>query len=95
MTIPARHVRRAVAVHGLEAINDILERLVQGSADMHIAIGERRAVVKDEGFLALGAVFLDRGVKIQFLPVGNSRRLTLDQICPHREFGFWQKESVF
>ena len=95
MTIPARHVRRAVALHRFEAIDDVLERLVQRGADMHIAVGERRAIVEDECLLTLGAVFLDRGVEIQFLPVSNSRRLTLDQICPHREFGFWQKEGVF
>ncbi len=64
VTVPARHVRRAMSGHGLVAVDRILQGFIQGRADMHVAIGERRSVVQDENLGALCALALNGGIQI-------------------------------
>ncbi len=61
---------------------------------MDVAVGERGAVVQDEGG-GSGPVLLDPGVQAEFFPVGEPGRLALHQARPHGKVGFWQQESVF
>ena len=48
VVVPARDIRRAVAFHRLVANDEVLEELVQGVADVNVAVGIRRAVVEYE-----------------------------------------------
>ena len=51
VAIPAGHIRRVFAKQSLRPHNHVLQDMVQGMADMHVAIGVRRAIMQDE-FLA-------------------------------------------
>jgi hypothetical protein len=96
VAIPARHVGRAEALHGLVAVDDVLEGLVQRGADMDVAIGERRAVMQHEGALgAVRALGLDLVVEIELLPVGHPARFALGQTRPHGKISLGQQEGVF
>ena len=46
MAIPAWHVRGMKALHALDLEDEVLENLVEGMADMDMAIGVGRAVVQ-------------------------------------------------
>ena len=94
VAVPAGHVGRAETAHGFVAVDDVLERLVQGRADMDVAVRERWAVMQDEGRGA-GPFALDGVVEIGFFPVGHPGRLALHQIRPHGEIGFGKQEGVF
>ena len=54
VAVPAGHVGRVLAEHRPGADDDVLERLVDGVADVDVAVGVRRPVVEDE-LLAAGA----------------------------------------
>src|SRR5690349_13556964 len=58
VAVPAGNVRRAITRHGLGFHHQVLEDLVQRRAHVDVAVGERRAVVKDEK-LGLSARGLD------------------------------------
>ncbi len=75
VAVPARHVGRAKAEHGLRFHHQILEDLVQRRAHVDIAIRERRAVVQDEQLRA-GARFLNLLVKLRLLPGLEDLRFT-------------------
>ena len=71
VTIPARDVRRPEAAHGLITEDGVLEQFIEGGADVHIAVSERRAVMEHEGRLAGGAG-LNLPVETVTLPVGEA-----------------------
>jgi hypothetical protein len=48
VAVPARHVGRVEAGHGLGADDDVLEDLVERVADVDAAVGVGRAVVQHE-----------------------------------------------
>jgi len=87
VAVPAGDVRRAETAHRFVAKRDVLESLVERGADVDVAVGERRAVVQDEGGCG-GAFLLNGVVEPQFVPVGDSSRLTLNEIGPHGKIGF-------
>ncbi len=89
VAIPARDVGRAEAAQGLVLDDDVLENLVQGGADVHVAVGEGRAVVQDE-LLRAGALGLDGGIKPGGLPLLQPLRFPRDQVRLHREIGLRQ-----
>src|SRR5487761_2121635 len=62
VTVPAGNVGRAFAAQRLILDDDVFENLVEGGADVDIAIGKRRAVVQDK-LGRRGAGGLDFGVK--------------------------------
>ena len=94
VAVPAGHIGRAETPQRLEAENDVLECLVKRVADVHVAVGERRPVVKDKG-RGGGAILLDGVVEADLLPVRETGRLTLHEIRPHREFGSRKLKRVF
>ena len=71
MAIPTRDVGCAETTHGLVAQNNVLEQLVEGSADVYIAVGKRRAVVEHKGPARRGAA-LQTLVKRAFFPMANA-----------------------
>ena len=93
VAVPARDVRRAETAHGLVAQDGVLEELVEGGADVHVAVGEGRAVVEDEGGLA-GGPGLDLAVETVALPVGDPDGFAFGQTGPHREVGDGQVEGI-
>jgi hypothetical protein len=56
VAIPARHVRRVVAGQGAGLDHHVLQDLVDGVADVDVAVGVRRAVVQDEFRTAGGSL---------------------------------------
>ena len=58
VAVPAGNIRRVAAEHRLGAHDDILEDFVERGAEMNIAVGIRRPVVKDEFRPTLGAFAL-------------------------------------
>ena len=94
MTVPAWHVGREVPFHPLAFNDDILQDLVEGMADMDVAVGVGRAVVQHEGRLAgtRGGHF---PVKIHFLPVLEHFLLPLREIGAHGKIGDGKIQSIF
>jgi hypothetical protein len=93
VAVPARDVRRAEPAHGLVAQDGVLQELVEGGADVDVAVGEGRTVVQDEGRLAGGAG-LDLAVEALALPVGDPDGFALGQTGPHREIGDGKVEGI-
>ena len=77
MAVPARNVGRLEATQGLRFQDQILEDLVQRRANMHIAVGEGRAVMQDKpGRLRPGRHELP--IKVRAIPLGQPLRLPLN-----------------
>ena len=93
VAVPAGHVGGVLAHHLLRADDDVLQRLVEGMADMDVAIGVGRAVVKGEGLAALG-FFPQALVEVHLLPAGEPFRLALGQARLHGEVGLGQEERL-
>ena len=93
VAVPTRHVRRAETAHGLVAEDGVLEELVERGADVHVAVGEGRSVVKDEGRLA-GGPGLNLAIETVALPVGDPDGLAFGQAGPHREVGDGQVKGI-
>ena len=89
VAIPARDIGRAEAAQGLVLDDDVFENLVQGRADMHVAVGKGRAIVQDK-LLRAGTLGLDGGIKPGGLPLLQPRRFPRDQVRLHREIGLRQ-----
>ena len=62
-------------------------------ADVHVAIGVGRAIVKDELFTAR-AGFAHGAVNVHFLPARQYARLLLGQAGLHGEIGLRQEDGV-
>ena len=67
VTIPARHVRRILAQHGLRADDEILQDVIEAGAGMNVAIGVDRPIVQHEQRTAFGTG-ADFSVKVHLLP---------------------------
>ena len=93
MAVPARHVGGVQAIQGAGLDNDVLEHLVDGVADVDVAIGVGGAVVKDE-LLGPRAGGTDLAVEVHGLPVGEQLRFPLGQVGLHGEAGVGQVEGV-
>ena len=94
MAVPARHVRHVFAAHCLVLENEILENLVQRRADVHIAVGERRAVVQQKTLRAL-APLLDLFVQAVRIPLGQALRLALHKAGAHRKIRLRKVQRIF
>jgi len=92
VAVPSRHIRCAEAGHGPVLDHDILEDLVQGMAQVDIAVGVRRPIVKDIGssFPAPRPPSLYFMVNILFFPRGLHLFLNLFQVGPDGKVSFWQ-----
>ena len=93
VAIPTGHIGRAKARHRLRFHHEILEDFVQGGPHVHVAVGKRRTVVKDEFFCAL-PLRANLPVQIHRRPSRERFRLAGRQICLHREPRAGQVESV-
>ena len=94
MAIPARHIGRVLAHQALRANHGVFQHMVQRMADMHVAIGVRRAVMEDELF-APGAGFAQFLVQLLVLPARQDTRLFLRQPRLHGEVGLRQEDGAF
>src|SRR6266436_2281506 len=94
MTVPARNVRCAFAKHGLRFHDEIFQDFVERGSHVHVAVGERRAVMKDEE-LPIGARLLDSLVEPRFIPHFQQLWLARDQIRLHRKIRAREIERVF
>jgi hypothetical protein len=86
VAVPARHVGRIEAGQRLRADDDVLEDLVDGMADVDVAVGVRRAVVQHEA-RPPGRGLADLLVELAALPVGHPLRLAPGEVALHREGG--------
>ena len=93
VAIPAGHVGRPETAHGLVAQDGVLQQLVEGGADVDVAVRERGTVVQDEGGLAGGAC-LDGVIETEPLPMGDPDRFAFGQAGPHGEVGHRQVEGI-
>ena len=86
VTVPAGDVVHLLALEDLMTVDEILQELVQGMADVQVAVGVRRAIMQD---VALGAGLLgisaELVVQINRFPVFLQLRLALDSVGALRE----------
>ena len=94
VAVPAGHVGREEPALRMGLVHEVLEDLVEGMADMDGAVGVRRAVVQDEG-LAVLVLLENLLVDMLFFPLGQTLRLALGQVSPHREVGLRQVHRFF
>ena len=93
VAVPSGHERRAETGHGLRFDHKVFEDLVQRRAHVHVAIGEGRSVVQDEGRRVL-ARFLDAVVDGVLFPRGQLLRFARGQPRFHREIGAREIECL-
>src|SRR5437588_11525458 len=94
MTVPARNVRCLFAEHRLRFHDEIFQYFVERGSHVHVAVGKRRAVMKDEE-LPIFARLLDSLVEPRFIPHFQQLRLARDQIRLHRKIRAREIERVF
>ena len=93
MGVPAGDIGGLEAGHVLVLDDDVLEDLVQGGADVDVAVGVGRAVVEDK--LGLALVLLHQLVVGLHLPFAVEQlRLPLGQPRPHGEVGLGEMDSL-
>ena len=93
VAIPTGHIRRIFAQQCLCADDHVLQDMVQRVADMHVAIGVRRAVMQNELLTPTTAIAQLR-IKILRLPTRQDARLLLRKAGLHREICFRQENGV-
>ena len=86
MTIPARHIGGIKAGQGAGLDDHVLEDLVHRMADMNVAVGVRRAIVKNKLGTA-GKGLTDLLVELLLLPLFQTRRFSLGQAGFHGKVG--------
>ena len=86
MAVPARHVGGIKAGQGTGLDDHILEDLVHRMADMNVAVGVRRAIMKNELGTA-GKDLTDFLVELFLLPLFQPRRFALGQAGFHGKVG--------
>ena len=94
MTIPARHIGRIFAAHGLGFNDHVFQNFVNRMTDMNIAVGIGWAVVQHKA-VTTGARLTDFLVQAHLFPARQHGRLTLRQIATHRKFGIGQVQRRF
>ena len=93
MGVPAGYIGGAPAGHVAVLDDHILEDLVQGGADVDVAVGVGRAVVEDKGGLALVALH-HLVVEVVVIHLLEHLRLPLGQARPHGEVGLGQVDGL-
>ena len=94
VVIPAGDIGGVIAPHGIAAVDEVLQGLVQGVAHVQGAVGEGRAVVEGEQGLAL-VLLQQLVVKVQLFPVAQHLRLPLGQARPHGKAGLGHIQRLF
>ena len=90
VAVPARHVIRIEAEHLLASRHHVLEDLIEGMADVDVAVGIGRPVMKDE-FRATARGCTQALIKVELLPAREYLRLLLRQPRAHGKIGLGQK----
>ena len=85
VAVPARDIGGREAPHRLVAQYGVFQNLVERRSDVHVAVGEGRAVVQDE-FRGARARLLNFFVQSGFLPVLYARGLAPHEVAAHGEF---------
>jgi hypothetical protein len=93
VAVVSGHVRRIEARHRSRLDDEILEDLVEGRAEVDLAVRVRRTVVQHELRSAVAA-FGDLPVEIHRLPAREPLRLGRLQVGLHREVGPGQIDGV-
>ncbi len=93
VAIPAGDVVDVIAQQEARTDHEVLQRLVQGVADVDVAIGVGRAVVQHIERRLLGLTHSAQ-VAVQVAPLGQDFRLLLRQPAPHGEGGLGQEDGV-
>ena len=93
VTVPAGNIVGVLAQHLLGTVDHILENLVEGVADMQVAIGVRRPVMEDEG-LAAARIFAQQVEEADGLPSGEDVRFALGKAGAHGKGGIRQKQRL-
>ena len=94
VVVPAGDIGGVIAPHGIAAVDEVLQGLVQGVAHVQGAVGEGRAVVEGEQRLAL-VLLQQLVVKVQLLPIAQHLRLPLGQARPHGKAGLGHIQRLF
>ena len=94
VVVPAGDIGGVVPAHGIAAVDEVLQGLVQGVAHVQGAVGEGRAVVEGEQGLAL-VLLQQLVVKVQLLPIAQHLRLPLGQARPHGKAGLRHIQRLF
>ena len=89
MAIPTWHIGRIEASQLLGFDDDVLQHLVDGMADVNIAVGIGWAIMQHE-LGAPGAGRADRVIEVVRLPLRQALRFPLGQVAAHREGGVGQ-----
>ena len=84
VAVPTRNVRRIFAQQALRTDHHVLQDVVQRMANVHVAIGVGRAIVKDELF-APSARFAQATIQVLLLPTRQNTGLLLGEAGLHRE----------
>jgi hypothetical protein len=86
VAVPARHIGRVKAGQRLRLEDDVLEDLVDGMADVDVAVGVGRAVMQHPDGAALG-VGAQLFVELLLLPGLDPGRFPLGEVAAHGEGG--------
>ena len=86
VAIPAGHIGRVEALHGFHLDDEILQQLIERVAQVNVAVGVGRTVVKNVSGLAF-ARFANALIKTGFVPVREELRLQLREVRLHRKTG--------
>ncbi len=92
MAVPAGDVVDVIAEQEAAADDEILQRLVEGVADVDVAVGVGRAVVQDVEGRALGLTLFAQG-GIEVAPLLDDRRFLLRQAAAHGEGRLGQEDG--
>ena len=93
VAVPARDVRAVKPFHGFALDHEILEDLVQGRAQVDVAVGVGRAVVQDIGF-PTGMVVQDFIINIGRFPFFQGLGLFLAELGFHGKVGARQVKRI-
>ena len=94
VAIPARYIRRVEAGQRARFDDHVLEDLVDGVAQVDVAIRVRRTVMQDE-FRTAGGCLAHALVNFLVLPLLYPLRFALGHVAAHRERGFRHVDRVF
>ena len=94
VVVPAGDIGGVVPAHGIAAVDEVLQGLVQGVAHVQGAVGEGRAVVQGKQGLAL-ILFQQLVIQVQLLPVLEHLRLPLGQPRPHGKAALAHVQCAF
>ena len=93
VAVPARHVIGVVAAHLERAGDDVLQHLVQGVADMEIAVGVGRPVMQHV-FRPAGRFPAQGAVEVHRVPLADPFGLGLGQAGAHGKRRFGQEQRL-